>query len=782
MLNTLIGRLYIFSIFIVAPFYTLIYLNFDYSRSIVQDELLHTARLVSNQAVENQERLVESTQLFLSSLASSSQIQSPDSEACRQFVSSITPLFGRYVNIGVPNKEGILTCNGTLLDSPVYVNDRDYIKEALSTNRFTTSGLHIDRATGLPAINFAYPVQAYAYSNQVVGAAVAVVSLEWWSKLLSDSPLPEGSVAYILNSDGVVNVSFPSHIRYEEPQSFGTIVSSQDGVKRVFTQQQVVGANNEVLLSFVIGVAVDEPLLRVNKRYTAAVAVFSFLVIATLLLIRWFFIRSITNPLKKLSLLAERLGRNEESIAPEPSIGVKEMCALQGSFIDMAKRKATAEQRIISQSQIDTLTGIANRDAFLLSLEKIIEENQGQHRISVVLIDLDDFKDINSRGHEIGDYVLKTVASRLIHQVPSARLFSRLGSDEFIFILEGEDASKSRTLSVCEKVKNVISQPILSEHGDIELTASMGGSFYPDDGESVKTILSAVDQAIYLAKQQVRNTISFFSEELKSAQSEKMELVKDLRNAIANKELYLVYQPILSVRGEVIKFEALIRWQHPKKGLIAPDRFIGLAEEFGQIREIGLWVIQEAKRALRSIQKVHGDNVQVSVNVSPAQLSKYQSENDYLLEELITECHGKSEEASPNKLIVEITEHLLMNSDESTRKALLSFRDEGIQVALDDFGTGYSSLAYIMNYEIDYLKIDKSFVQKLGAESASETLCETIISMAHTLGVKVIAEGVETREQADLLLAYGCDYLQGFYFSKPLTLYNALSYKAVKIS
>ncbi|MEP0071847.1 MAG: EAL domain-containing protein [Marinomonas sp.] len=227
-----------------------------------------------------------------------------------------------------------------------------------------------------------------------------------------------------------------------------------------------------------------------------------------------------------------------------------------------------------------------------------------------------------------------------------------------------------------------------------------------------------------------------------------------------------------------MKFEALIRWQHPTKGLVPPDQFITFAEESGQIIEVGHWVIQEAKRALKAIQEVHGKHVQISVNVSPVQLSQYQGEKAQLLEELLVKSSDGQD--ARNGLVVEITENLLMNSDESTRNALLAFREQGVQVALDDFGTGYSSLAYIMNYDIDYLKIDQSFVQKLESEKASQTLCEAIISMAHALGVAVIAEGVETQKQADLLLGYHCDYLQGFYFSRPIPLDQALLYKREK--
>jgi EAL domain-containing protein (putative c-di-GMP-specific phosphodiesterase class I) len=226
------------------------------------------------------------------------------------------------------------------------------------------------------------------------------------------------------------------------------------------------------------------------------------------------------------------------------------------------------------------------------------------------------------------------------------------------------------------------------------------------------------------------------------------------------------------------KFEALIRWRQPLKGSIPPDQFIPFAEESGDIVEIGAWVIQEAKRALQQVRAVYGDDIQISVNVSPVQLSNHHGKTTEFLNQLLV---LSDDETRKNGLVVEITEHTLMSLDESTRNALLGFREKGIEVALDDFGTGYSSLAYIMNYDIDYLKIDKGFVQKLDDESSSAaSLCEAIISMAHKLNMSVIAEGVETKAQLDLLREYGCDYLQGYYFSKPITLEQVLVYQQDK--
>ncbi|REG83760.1 bifunctional diguanylate cyclase/phosphodiesterase [Marinomonas pollencensis] len=779
MFNTLKGRLYFLSILIVMPFYFFTYLSFDYSRDIIEEEFLVTAEIVSNQVAENQEELVSSTRRFLVALASLPQVRQPNSEHCRRFVSDLTLLFERYINIGIPNDEGILTCNGTALTSPLDVYDRQYIQQAMNQDRFTSSGVQIDRAVGRPTINFAYPIHLETNNKYSLGVAVAVITLDWWNLLLSNSQLPEKSVAYVLDSTGKVVASYPNDLVFEPPQTFNTIVEGNDDIYRVFVRNSVFNEDGQVLLTFLTGVSVDKPISMVKERYTVIVASFTLMVIVMLVLLRVFFMNTISKPLNRLGELAMRLGRNEKVYTALP-IGVKEMDDLQNSFLDMAKHKVQAEELIVQQAQTDSLTALSNRDALNFNLAKILCENQDNRQVGVILLDLDNFKEVNdTRGHETGDVVLKMIASRLIRCAPSAKLISRIGGDEFILLLDNIDEEEIVALS--EQIRLLIKEPFNVSHFEIVVTASIGIALFPDDGTNAKELMVAVDQAMYFAKQSGRDATRRFSWELKEALTSKIELIQDLRHAILNQEFHLLYQPIVNKYGKVTKFEALIRWVHPEKGLIPPDRFIQFAEESGQIVEIGHWVIQEAKRALASIREVHGDQVQISVNVSPIQLSKQQGEDGRLLAELLLHNTSSRKIQQHNGLIVEITEHLLMNSDESTRKALLAFREEGIQVALDDFGTGYSSLAYIMNYDIDYLKIDREFVQKLGAETTSETLCEAIISMAHALGVLVVAEGVETQEQADLLLGYGCDYLQGYYFSKPIPLQKVLSYQQGKV-
>lgn len=774
MFKTLQVRLYALALIIIIPCCFFIFLSFDYSRFIIKEELLKVSNLVSSDAAEKQSNLVHETQKLLEKLALNPALQDPDSEKCRAFVLEVSLLLNQYVNIGVPNNKGILTCNGSMLSKPINVWDRAYIQEAIKHKKFTASEVQIDRVIGHPTINFAYPIRQRLNQENILGAAVAVVSLQWWNKLLSESRLPDKSIAFILDQNGNPVASFPENQKYEHPKRFGTTSKGDDGINRVFFQHHSYDKNNEILLTFLTGIAIDESLTDVKNFYINMILYFFMIVVFVLILSHIYFIKTISNPLKALSTMANRLGGNEVIYAARPT-GVKEMDSLQESFMDMAKLKSQAEQKNILQAKTDKLTGIPNRDAFNEKLASaLLSAEKYNTKLGVMLLDLDNFKDINEvRGHEIGDEVLVKLSTLLKKHCPQANYIGRFGGDEFIFLFTCDEITPSYLTCIGDTIRTIVKQPLLVNNGTAYLSASLGIAIYPDDGKNLKELIGAADQAMYHSKEIGRDAVTRFNWDLKHALLERTQLTHDLRSAITNYDFHLVYQPIVNKFGEVTKFEALIRWPHPIRGLIPPDQFIPLAEETGQILEIGTWVIKEAKRALLELQNVYGD-IQISVNTSPLQISKQLGSE---LCNLLTVA-GESEY---NGIVVEITENLLMNLDENTRKTLLNFRDKKIQIALDDFGTGYSSLSYIMNHDIDYLKIDKSFVDKIDNEFSSDSLCESIISMAHKLNIAVIAEGVENQTQMDLLLKYGCDYLQGYYFSKPISLEKALTYKQDKI-
>jgi EAL domain-containing protein (putative c-di-GMP-specific phosphodiesterase class I) len=296
------------------------------------------------------------------------------------------------------------------------------------------------------------------------------------------------------------------------------------------------------------------------------------------------------------------------------------------------------------------------------------------------------------------------------------------------------------------------------------ISASVGITLYPDDADNVEELLRNADQAMYVAKNQGRNQASYFTPALQDAAQERRRLTHDLRSALAANQFALHFQPIINLAtGRIHKAEALIRWQHPERGLISPLGFILLAEETGLINEVGDWVFKESARWAKRWSDQFGEDFQVSVNVSPVQ---------FLSEELSCDAWNaylRSIDLAGQNIVIEITEGLLLKAASGVTDKLLKFRDAGIQVAIDDFGTGYSSLSYLKKFDIDYLKIDKTFVDNLETDNNDMALAEAIIVMAHKLGLKVIAEGVETEAQRKLLIKAGCDFAQGFLFSEPVT-------------
>ena len=432
-------------------------------------------------------------------------------------------------------------------------------------------------------------------------------------------------------------------------------------------------------------------------------------------------------------------------------------------FSDITKKKAL-EDLIWQQANFDTLTGLPNRRRFIERLEHELSKHSRNHLpIALIFLDLDYFKEINDTlGHAAGDLLLKIAAERLSSCVRRTDTVARLGGDEFTIILT-ELTDVSSVNRVAASILDKLSEPFILEGEIAYVSASMGITLFPDDAADSETLLRNADQAMYAAKQQGKNRYSFYDSSLQDAVSERRQLIQYLHDAIEKHHFRLAYQPIVELKTGVIrKAEALLRWQHPEKGMISPSVFIPVAEEIGLINTIGNWVFFEAKQQAAKWRAQYGNEFQVSVNVSPAQFKNEGNESAAWLNSL------KDSGLSGHSIVVEITEGLLLDASQKVTDQLLMLRDAGIEVALDDFGTGHSSLSYLKKFDIDYIKIDQSFIQSLTPDSGDLALCEAMIVMAHKLGIKVIAEGIETQEQCDLLTDAGCDFGQGFHFSRPM--------------
>ena len=422
------------------------------------------------------------------------------------------------------------------------------------------------------------------------------------------------------------------------------------------------------------------------------------------------------------------------------------------------------EKTIWKQANFDSLTNLPNRRMFHERLEQHARmlQHSGQP-MALMLIDLDHFKEVNdSLGHDMGDCLLIEAAHRITTCLRASDTVARLGGDEFIIILPG--VGDVDTIGpVAQNIINRLTEPFVLGANMAYISASIGISLYPNDTTELDALFKNADMAMYAAKSDGRNRYSYFTPNLQETAQKRLHLTNDLRAALVNQQFQVYYQPIVDLNNErIYKAEALIRWLHPEHGMINPVEFIPLAEETGLIVPIGDWVFKQAVRQAMQWRAAHDETFQISVNISPVQIRHSDVElvawHDYL-----------SQQGVPGSSIaIEITEGVLLNAEPTTNGKLLQFRDAGIQVAIDDFGTGYSSLSYLKRFDIDYLKIDRSFVHNLSEDANNLALCEAIIMMAHKLGLKVIAEGVETTVQRDLLLAANCDYAQGFLYSKPV--------------
>ncbi len=434
-----------------------------------------------------------------------------------------------------------------------------------------------------------------------------------------------------------------------------------------------------------------------------------------------------------------------------------------GTHTDISKQKSS-EEAIWKEANFDALTGLPNRRMFYDRLaQEIRKTERAGLPLALLFLDLDRFKEVNDAlGHAKGDLLLRQAAQRLSQCLRAVDTVARLGGDEFIIIL-----SELNEIGSVERIAHDILcrmvEPFQLDNELAYVSASLGVTFYPHDATDIDDLLKNVDQAMYAAKNQGRNRLSYYTASMQHAAQEKMQLVNDLRGALAASQLFIVYQPIVELAsGRTRKAEALLRWQHPQRGLVNPAEFIPLAEDTGLIVDIGEWVFHEAVQQVKRWRERHDPDFQISINKSPVQF--YQGSDNLHPWPQQLESAG----LPGRSIVVEITEGLLLDARSNVSRTLLAFRAAGMQISLDDFGTGYSSLAYLKKFDIDYIKIDQSFIRNLGVQSDDMALCEAIIGMAHKLGMQVIAEGVETETQLQLLLGAGCDYAQGYLFSKPV--------------
>ena len=431
-------------------------------------------------------------------------------------------------------------------------------------------------------------------------------------------------------------------------------------------------------------------------------------------------------------------------------------------FTDVSSERA-AEEHLHHIAHHDVLTGLFNRFSLKGHLDQALAAARRENsRVALLFIDLDRFKVINDTlGHHVGDELLIEVAHRLQETVRDSDVVARLGGDEFVIMLTGIEHSAA-IAGVAEKLVFNVGRSYLIDGFDLYTSPSIGIAIYPTDGLDGQTLMKNADAAMYHAKMAGRNNFQFFDQKMNDAAIDRLKIEHSLRLALANDEFCLHYQPVIDLEsGRVCSVEALVRWQHPEKGLLMPGRFIGIAEETGLIQPIGEWVLWAACRQLADFRDAGLDSLRMAINISAIQM---RNGNLPMLVRGIMEAF----ELKAENLMFEITESAAMEQPTETVRILDLLHDMGINIAIDDFGTGYSSLSYLHMFPINHLKLDRSFVSEIGDDTDGSVICDATIGLAHSLGQKVVAEGIETEEQLSYLKRIGCDMGQGYLFSRPL--------------
>ncbi len=434
----------------------------------------------------------------------------------------------------------------------------------------------------------------------------------------------------------------------------------------------------------------------------------------------------------------------------------------EGTVVDITERKQH-EAALEYQANHDSLTGLPNRSLLRDRIEQAIAKaRRDGNLVAVVFVDLDHFKLINdSLGHHVGDRLLLEMASRLTACVRSNDSVARQGGDEFVLVLT-EQHNEDEILAVTSRLLDTISQPWVDSGQEYGLSCSIGISCYPRDGEDPDALLRCADAAMYQAKASGRSTYHFYTPELNQAISERLELENSLRHALERNEFRVYYQPRIDIAsGRIVGAEALIRWDCPGKGIVPPDSFISIAEETGLIIPIGQWILREACRQNSRWLRTGLPPIAVSVNLSPIQFR-----HTGLVQAVADALHEAA--LDPARLELEVTESFVMHDAERINVAMQSLKALGVDISVDDFGTGYSSLSYLKRFPVDRLKVDKSFVRDIDSDPDDAAIVRAIITLGHALGLRVVAEGVETRAHLDYLRQHGCDEVQGYYFSRPV--------------
>ncbi len=704
-------------------------------------------------------------------------VNSNDKQVCSKFLAQVLKEHPQYTGILTIRSDGKLHCDSLLMGRQLQLSDRNYFRQARTATGVIVEPV-IGRLTGKSVLQIAYPVRTEqgalkfillasldldAYGNRALAKqAHQQMAFHLWNH--------DGSFSMVHPREETADAGFTDDLRsfMLSAESSGTEALGAGTQTRIVARAALPRSSNadmRLALSVAEHDLNAQADVQFRRAMTGLLASVVFIIAAAVLLGEVALRRQAIRLMQAISRMdagdySQPLGQPY----PRGELGMV-MQALDRMAISLDHQRteiARNTEALERQARIDPLTHLANRHMLTERLWQALDFARRNHRITGVLIlDLDRFKTVNdSLGHSQGDVLLREVASRLTASVREDDTVARLGGDEFVVVLS-DMADVSDILAVAQKILFALSRPVELGPQMLSISTSLGIAVYPKDGETPDALLQYADTAMYRAKDQGGNALAFFSPEMRQVMMERLAMEAGLRQALEQGELRLHYQPIVEAgSGRVIAAEALVRWAHPKNGLISPADFIPVAEETGLITHIGSWVLHEASRQARQWQKEGLGDIPVAVNLSARQFSEPGLD-------LVVARALEASQCPASLLYLEITESSIMDQIDQAMETMRKLNTMGIQLAIDDFGTGYSSLSQLKRLPVSTLKIDRSFVLDLCQDANDEVLVDAIITLAHKLGLRTVAEGVETAEQLTFLEQRGCDSYQGYLFSRP---------------
>ena len=753
--------------------------------SVVQTQEA-TQRLVLGMA-DDLEQVEENSRVLLTTLSQVPSIRRLDQKASTELLTKLHKLHPSYANLSLITLDAHVFALSIPFSGVVDVSKRKYFQDVLRTRQFSVGEYAVSYTTKRPVLHFAHPV--FGESGALVGVLGATFDLTSLAEAFDAAGLPEGSAMSLSDANGVRLFRYPDPAKWAGQQepiglwermvSLGeeglAVGTGADGVRRLYAMKRVRRHKDDPsFLLARVGIPEDKALGEarfIQARNIALTGVAAVLAAALAWALGHIIIM---RRMHQLMDSTRRLGQGDLKARSGLGHQEGELGQLAEAFDNMAlalevreAERVEFEQKLRHQALYDHLTGLANRTLAMDRIQQALGRFKRRDGVfyAVVSMDLDRFKVINdSMGHAFGDHVLESVARRIVNTLRGLDTVARFGGNEFVMLLE-ELATPGEAIRIVKRLRQAIMEPLLIDGREVQTAASFGIVLSPNDFERSEDLLQSAAIALHYVKASGRGRFKVFTPRMLTHAKERMTLEHELRRALERDEFVVHYQPIwnLSNTNDMVGFEALVRWQHPLRGLVGPGSFISLAEETGIILDLGRLVLHRACSDLAKWRATDpaAQRLTMAVNLSNKQFMQYS---------LVEQVAAILEETGlpANRLKLEITESNIMVNAESALVMLHRLKALGVQISIDDFGTGYSSLSYLQRFPVDTLKVDRSFISRLGLDPENHEIVRAIVALAHSLGLDVVAEGVEESEQAAMLQKLGCECVQGFFFSRPL--------------